>query len=159
VDARIEALVTFDLSEQPDGDTDLSSKDITLQSITIPTAIGAVTLPTLKFSKLNLKGRMNDSRLYIEELELGGPSDPLQLKVKGDSGFYFKQGRGASPVVVENFKIKIQLDVSSEMQSSLYFISLLDEFKKNGTQGNSRYLFRVSGRNLQNPDISDLSSF
>ena len=163
LDAEIKAELAFDFSENPDGDFAISSqKNFSLSNFDIVTDLGPVPIPSTNYSSFSLKGTIADQIINISELNLGQPKDPLYIRIKGESGLEIKKfGQKIKPNI-RNYKFKIDIQLTKELEKELYFLeTFMSEYKSTPPSKNkSRYLFKLNGKNTYSiPQRQKLSSF
>lgn len=139
---------TVDLSfgSQPDVSVELRIERFELPPANVETLMGPLTLPDLKLSNVNLRGRLSAGRLVIEEGRLGGsPQDEITGDIKGNIALNLRNTpAGIQPILgAYSFDINLNIKPSFEEKSKL-FLSFIDSFKKPAT-GANRYSFKVQG--------------
>lgn len=151
VNATLSTQIDPNFIEQPDGELELKIDKFNFPSATIPTMMGPTTLPTVKLSRIAIKGQVRGAELFIEESTIGGPGEALNGKIKGRFGMrLIRQGQSVVPMWT-NYEIKIDLilDKSAEKDFGL-FLSFFDKYKTLTGTG-SRYAMKLSAPNFQSP--------
>lgn len=141
---------------QPEGDVALTGQKIRIPPGNVPTQMGPLFLPGFSWSGINVKGRISNGVVHIEQAVLGRPQDALYLQMKGQIGMPIRpQG-----VAVRNFDLRMDLQINPALAKELGpFLSFIDRFKRSAGP-NSRYIFRaVSNRPGSPPDLLPLSNF
>ncbi len=133
---------------QPDGEFIITSDNLKLKNPTISLAnFGDITLPNLTFSKVNIKGRIVESELVAEEMDLGSSSDPLSLKVRGKIRLTVENYRGKIKAQFANYELRTQINIHKSLISQFYFISFIDDKKVAPILANySTYQLKVIGK-------------
>lgn len=136
---------TFDmtLTEQPDLDLNLKIDQLEIPQTNLPLGdMGDVSLPELKLSAVELKGKLSAGRLTIENLKIGGKStDDLQGSVKGNLMMNLRGVGGAPIPEFGAYTFDIDLQPSAGFQDrAKFFLGLLAPY-----QQGSRVRMKVSG--------------
>ncbi len=160
--ATLEASATIDpnFTEQPDAELTLTGKDVQMPTSTVPTPFGPMSLPGLKWSSVNLKGRLKGSKFIIDEGHLGGASDQFSGQVKGQMDVRFaRRGNQVEPSLGA-YDLRVELNVNKSIEKDLgLFLGFLDSYKS-PMDGGNKYIFRATGARLGlTPNLSKLSSF
>lgn len=160
--ASLEASATVDpnFTEQPDAELTLTGQDVQMPTSTIPTPFGPMSLPGLKWSTVNLKGRLKGSKFIIDEGHLGAAGDPFSGQVKGQMDVRFvRRGNQVMPDLGA-YDLRVELNVNRAIEKDLgIFLGFLDSYKSAG-DGGSKYLFRANGARMGlTPNFSKLTAF
>lgn len=145
------ALADLTFQEQPDMDLDLTINQFELPPSNVNTPMGPLTLPDLRLSTVELKGRLSAGRFIIETGTIGKPGDELQGTIKGNIGLNI-QNRGGGfthQVGAYNFDIDLKAKKSFQDRAAL-FLSFIDNFKTPTSDG-AQYKFKVSATNPMLP--------
>lgn len=142
---------------QPEGDIALQGQKVRIPPGNVPTQMGPLFLPGFSWSQMNVKSRLSNGTLIIEQAVLGQPTDALYLQVKGQLNAPIQPAQG---IMVRTFDLKMDLQVSPALAKELGpFLSFVDRFKR-PAGGKTRYVFRaVSNRPGSPPDLLPLSHF
>lgn len=146
------ALADLTFQEQPDVDVDLSIKQFELPSSNVNTPMGPISLPNLKLSTVELKGRLSAGRFIIETGTIGKVGDELYGTITGNMGLTLNSrgGGGVMPVMgAYNFDIDLKTKKSFQERAGL-FLSFIDAYKTPTAEG-SRYKLRLSATNPMLP--------
>lgn len=146
-----EALADLTFKEQPDVEMLMKIDRFELPPANIQTMMGPLTLPDLKLTGVQLKGRLSAGRFIIEEGVIGRPGDELSGTIKGNIGLDIRNmGMGFTPVMGGyNLDIDLKVKKSFEEKSSL-FLSFIDQYKTLQPDG-ARYAFKLSAVNPMMP--------
>lgn len=145
------AIADLTFKEQPDVDLVVNIERFELPPSNVQTMMGPLTLPELKLSSVQLKGRLAAGKFMIEDGLIGGANDEINGSIKGSINLEI-QNRGTSfaPVIGGyNFDIDLKIKKSFEDKSSL-FLSFIDQYKS-PIPGGSRYAFKLSAPNPMMP--------
>ena len=158
VQGRIEVSVDDpEFSKQPRGEFELTVENLSPPS-SIPTSIGPILLPEIRFSQLGIKARLVDGQVIIDEGFFGQENEPISGKFKGAMGLHL--GRLGSQVKFDprEYEIKIDLSVKKSMEKDLaLFLSFINKFKKTTNSG-SRYLFKLGASRFQSsPSLAPIN--
>lgn len=145
------ALADLSFQEQPEVELTLNINQFELPPSNVNTPMGPLTLPDLKISSVELKGRLAAGRFIIETGTIGKNSDELSGSIKGNIGLTISNngGRFAPQVGAYNFDIDLRTKRSFQDRAAL-FLTFIDGFKTPLADG-SQYKFKVSATNPQMP--------
>lgn len=135
--------------EQPEADLKIQAKSISIPSVAIPIPnMGPVQTPSLQLGKLDLKGRLSDGKIIVEELSFGQPKDSLAGRVRGEFGLLLQKDAQGARAVPGAYDLKIELSVSKSMMDAMaksgvgIALLLVDKFKVE-TPDAMKYSFRM----------------
>lgn len=151
VDINADAQADLQSTEQPEMDLTFHVADFALPTATVNTMMGPLTLPEFKLGKLDIKGRLSNGQLLIEQGDIGTINkDELYGKVKGHMSLAINPAQGFNPMMGA-YEFEIDLTANKAFQSKAgLFLSLLDSYKTaNGD--NARFHFKVSAANMDAP--------
>ncbi|WP_413294309.1 type II secretion system protein GspN [Bdellovibrio sp. HCB185ZH] len=145
------ALADLTFQEQPDVEINLTINQFELPPANVNTPMGPLTVPELKLSSIELKGRLAAGRLVIESGTIGKPGDELQGTVKGDIGLTIVNRGGAfgQQIGAYNFDIDLRAKKSFQDKAGL-FLTFIDNFKSPTADG-AQYKFKLSASNPMMP--------
>lgn len=83
LDLKTAGQLDLAFAEQPDMELNLKINKFEMPPSNVPTPLGDITLPELKLSDLEVKGKLSAGRLLIENGRIGSAGDDLQGNVKG----------------------------------------------------------------------------
>lgn len=111
-----------------------------------------VTIPGLKLSRLELKGRLSDGKFYIESSQIGKPGDEVVGQVKGtwNIDFINTGGRFTPHFGAYDLQLDLKLNKSFQEKASSYLL-LVENYKKLLSDGTSQYKMRLTGADLVAP--------
>ncbi len=145
------ALADLTFQEQPDMDIDLTINQFELPPSNVNTPMGPLTLPDLKLSTVELKGRLAAGRFIIETGTIGKPGDELQGTIKGNIGLNIMNRGGGFSHQIGAYTFDIDLKAKKSFQDrAALFLSFIDGFKTPTAEG-SQYKFKVSATNPMMP--------
>lgn len=141
----------LELSEQPDVDLSINIQKFSLPPATLNTMMGPITLPDMKLDQVHLKGRLSNGKFNVEVGDIGKKQNDLFGKIKGfwNINILMVNGRPIPQFGSYNLDINLVTNKTFQAKASL-FLSLLDQYKSNTAEG-TRYQFKVSAPDLQNP--------
>lgn len=145
------ALADLTFQEQPDIDMNITINKFELPPSNVNTPMGPLTLPDLKLSSVELKGRLAAGRLIIESGTIGKPGDELYGTIKGNIGLTIvNRGNGfGQQIGAYNFEIDLRTKKAFQDRAAL-FLSFIDGFKTPTSEG-AQYKFKVSANNPMMP--------
>lgn len=148
IDADLQA--DIDGKEQPEMELLLVIEDFKLPTATVSTMMGPLTLPELKLGKVEIKGRLSNGSLIIEQGDIGQSKDELVGKIKGNWAMAINANQGFTPNLGA-YDLDIDLTTKKSFQNKAgLFLSLLDPYKS-AAGNDARYHFKVSASNLDSP--------
>ncbi len=154
---EIDSSITADptMKEQPDAEMNFQVMKFELPPFPLVTDLGAFTLPELKFSSVELKGRLSDGKFIIESGKLGKESDDLFGTIKGNLGMNIVGGPGGVAPQIGAYTVDLDLKMKKVVENRLsLFLTLISQFKTEAG-ALSQYKFRVSALSLRdNPKFT-----
>ncbi|HEY1080207.1 MAG TPA: type II secretion system protein GspN [Bdellovibrio sp.] len=145
------ALADLSFQEQPDVELDLSISKFELPPSNVNTPMGPLTLPDLKLTTLELKGRLSAGRFIIETGTIGKPGDDLYGSIKGDIALTINNRGGsfAPQVGAYNFEVDLRTKKSFQDRAAL-FLTFIDGYKTPTSEG-GQYKFKLTATNPMMP--------
>lgn len=155
LDLQSTALADLTFQEQPDIEIDLKINKFELPPSNVNTPMGPLTLPDLKLTSVELKGRLAAGRFVIETGTIGRPGDELQGTIKGDIAINIVNRGGGFGQQIGAYNLNIDLRAKKAFQDkAILFLGFLDGYKTATPEG-GQYKFRVSATNpMMPPSIS-----
>ena len=157
----INASVTADMSfkEQPDGEVAIVIDNFEMpgSSINSPN-FGSIALPEIKFKQVDVKGKLSNGKLVIENAKLGNPSDDLSGTLKGDIAVTIQNIGGTARPMLGAYNFNVDLIAKPAfVQRASFFLSFIDQYKKE-EKGSSRYRLKLQAASTElPPSISPLN--
>ncbi len=153
-----DSLIDTNYQEQPEAEVTLKIDKFLMPTSNIPTAMGPLTLPELKLSSVEIKGRMAGGRFFIENGQFGKDSDELKGQIKGSLAVSLMPLPG-SPTPggysLGAYQLEIDLKIKKALQERLnLFLTFIDQFKSPAPDG-VNFKFKVSGNDFINPPRMD----
>jgi len=144
LDLDTQALIDLSFMEQPDMDINLNIRQFELPPSNVMTPMGPLTLPDLKLSSVELKGRLAGGRLIIENGRIGNESDELRGTITGNLDLtLLNNGGGLSPVL-GGYTFNVDLKAKRNFQDRAnLFLTFIDAYKTPTSEG-AEYKFKVS---------------
>lgn len=145
--------------EQPEGDVQLTIQKFVLSSSTVQVPdLGALNVPELRLSTVDLKGKMQGGKFTIETGKLGSAGDELNGTIRGEIGLVMQNMNGQIHPVVNSYNISIDLLAKPAFKDrASFFLSFIDQYKRDES-GNTRYKFKlVSNAPGMPPQFSPLN--
>lgn len=150
---NLETVAQADLTfqEQPDIDLDLTVNKFELPPSNVNTPMGPLTLPDLKLSSVELKGRLAAGRFIIETGTIGKPGDELFGTIKGNIALNIINRGGVFGHQIGAYNFEIDLKTKKPFQErAALFLSFIDGYKTPTSEG-AQYKFKVSATNPMMP--------
>lgn len=145
------AQIDFTLQEQPEVELLLKIDKLQLPTSNLQTALGPLTLPELKVSSVELKGRLSAGRFIIENGLVGKDSDEIKGNIKGNISLDLKPVNGSVTPIFGAYQFDIDLTVKKSFQDKAsLFLTFIEQYKNPLADG-AQYKFKVSGTDPQNP--------
>ncbi len=155
----LEGKSNTDLSfnESPDMDIHMKIDKFEMPPANIPTGMGPMSVPDLKLSHVELKGRLSNGKLNIESGQLGKNQDELVGTIKGSMDLQFR-GKGNPVPLPGGYDFQMDLKINPQFQQkSSALLALLDGFKTANEDGSAQYKFKISAPNTyENPQFLPL---
>lgn len=151
VDLETTALADLTFQEQPDVELDLKISKFELPPSNVNTPMGPLTLPDLKLTSVELKGRLAAGTFIIESGTIGKPGDDLYGTIKGRIGINIVNRGGAFGQQVGSYQFDIDLRAKKAFQDrAALFLGFIDTYKTPTSEG-AQYKFKVSATNPMMP--------
>ncbi len=150
MNTKLTADLTF--AEQPDGEINFTISNFELPSTNVLLGeMGNLNLPEIKMKKIDIKGRLNNGKMVIENAQLGQPSDDFFGNVKGDIGLRFVNNGGQITPVLGDYNLSIDLSAKPAFKERAgFFLNFIDTYKKEDI-GVTRYRFKLQAAGLGLP--------
>lgn len=147
LDVQTHGVLDLSFAEQPDMELNIKISKFELPPSNVQTPMGDISVPEMKLSGVELKGKLSAGRFLIENARIGAPGDDLQGTIKGTINMNLRNlGAGPTPEFGP-YNLDIDLQPSTGLKSRAAFIlSLLSSF-----QNGDRYRFKVSGQGFYGP--------
>ncbi len=153
VNVNSSVIADLALTEQPEMDLNLSISEFEMPSSSIDTpATGPILLPTLKFSSIEMKGKLAGGKFTIESAKLGTTKDEFYGDIKGDFGLTLKmQNNVIQPSFgAYNFDINLKASSAFFQRANFFFLALSDKYKTELSDG-IQFRFKISGASFGPP--------
>lgn len=151
VNLETTALADLTFQEQPDIDVDLTINKFELPPSNVNTPMGPLTLPDLKLTLIELKGRLAAGRFIIETGTIGKPGDELYGTIKGNIGINIVNRGGSFGQQIGAYDFEIDLKAKRGFQDrAALFLSFIDSYKT-PTKDGAQYKFKISATNPMMP--------
>lgn len=145
------AITDLTFQEQPDVDVNMTVQNFELPPASVETMMGPLNLPDLKLASVEIKGRLTDGRLIIENGVIGKPTDELYGNIKGNMALTIvnRGGRFVPQVGAYNFEIDLTAKRAFQERAAL-FLTFIDAYKSPAVDG-AKYKFKLSATNPMMP--------
>lgn len=155
LDLESTALADLTFQEQPDVELDLKVSKFELPPANVNTPMGPLTLPDLKLTAVELKGRLAAGTFIIETGTIGRPGDELYGTIKGRIGMNILNRGGVFAQQIGSYNFDIDLRTKKAFQDrAALFLGFIDGYKTVTSEG-AQYKFKVSASNpMMPPSIS-----
>ncbi len=145
------ALVDLAFIEQPDMEVNFSISQFELPPSNVMTPMGPLTLPDLKLSTIELKGRLAGGKLIIENGQIGKEGDELRGNISGNMEVTLTNAGGVISPVLGGYTFNVNLRTKRNFQDrAALFLSFIDAYKT-ATSDGSEYKFKISAANTMTP--------
>lgn len=144
LDLQTSALTDLTFQEQPDVDVNLTISQFELPPANINTPMGPLTLPDLKLTSVELRGRLAAGRFIIETGTIGKSGDELYGTITGNMGVTINnRGNSITPQMgAYSFDVDLRTKKAFQERASL-FLTFIDSYKTATPEG-AQYKFKVS---------------
>lgn len=136
-------------ADPPQGDVFLQAKTVSIPSVAIPVPnMGPVQTPSLQLGRVELKGRMSDGKVQIEDFTFGQGQDALSGRVRGEMGLTLRNEDQHVRMVPGAFDLRVELNVSKSLMDAMsksgvaLALLMVDKYKTTSGE-NLKYAFRV----------------
>ncbi|MFN8846306.1 MAG: type II secretion system protein GspN [Bdellovibrionales bacterium] len=154
--SELSALADPTFKDQPNSDFSFNVKNFKIPNSNVNLGnLGSINLPELKLRKLDGKGRLENSSLVVESLQLGQSGDDINGSIKGQIQLNIDNIRDdfqKREMIIPrfgaySFDVRLNISPDFEKRASLFLI-FISGYK---TQVPGQYNFKISGSNLQLP--------
>lgn len=135
--------------DQPEGDVFLQAKTLSIPTVSIPIPnMGPIQTPSLQLGRVELKGRMAEGKIQVDNFTFGQGKDSLTGRIRGELGLQIKKEDTRAQVIPGAFDLKIELNISKSLMDAMsktgVALALLMVEKYKTTSGETlKYAFRV----------------
>lgn len=153
LDLESSSQIDLTFSEQPDGSITLKIANFELPSSSIESMMGAVVTPQVNLKQVELTGRLNGGRFYIDRGSYGTASDELFGTIRGNIGLTMnnQNGRIFPTFGSYDFQVDMTMKPSFEQKGELVLF-LIEKFKRS-TENGSSFKFQMTGQNFFGPPV------
>ena len=130
--------------DQPEGELSVTLKKFELQTTTVNLPnLGSLNLPEIKFSTVELKGKLQSGRFVIETAKLGSSTDDFFGTLKGEVAVTIQNMNGQMHPLVNSYNLNIDLQAKPGFKDrASFFLNFIDQYKKEEA-GTTRYKFKL----------------
>jgi len=109
----------FDLNFQEpiDGVFNLKAEQLKFSSLSIPTPLGPLPLPSVNFKQILSAGKISNDQLNIEQFEFGDDKDELQGSLKGRIQLSLRPQDPRNPVQLGSYSLEVQIKAKNSLIS------------------------------------------
>jgi type II secretion system protein N len=151
LDVESKGQVDLTFTDQPDAEVLIKVQNFELPSNSINTQMGPLSLPELKLGQLQVKGRLSNGKLSIEEGIIGQQGDELTGTIKGYVNLTIQNQKGQISPIFGAYSLDIDLNFKKNLhERASLFLSFIDQYKFE-TENGTRYAFKLSATSFQNP--------
>ncbi len=144
VDLQTTALADLSFQEQPDVEVNMTVSQFELPPASVNTPMGPLTLPDLKLSTVELRGRLAGGQFVIENGTIGKPTDELYGTITGSMGLTLANHGGAVSPQMGTYSISVNLHAKRSFQDrATLFLTFIDGYKTPTADG-AQYKFKVT---------------
>ncbi len=143
-DANVSMTIDPAFTDQPEGDLQFKIQKFELQSTSVILPdLGSINLPEIKFSSVDLKGKLQAGKFQIETGKLGSPTDDFYGNIKGDIGISIQNLNGQIRPLVNSYNLSIDLQAKAGfVERASFFLNFIDQYKK-AEPGTTHYKFKL----------------
>jgi len=151
LDITSTALVDLTFTEQPDVDVNLNISQFELPPSNVNTPMGPLTMPDLKLTSVDIKGRLAGGRLIIEQGQIGRENDELRGTITGNLDLSLNNQGGVINPVIGGYSFNVDLRMKRNfLDRASTFLILVDQYKTVTAEG-ATYKFKISAANTMMP--------
>lgn len=161
LDTNANLSIDPNFDDQPVGDVFLQAKSISIPSVAIPVPnMGPVQTPSLQFGRIELKGRMAEGKVQLENFTFGQGKDSLSGRVRGEIGLIIKNEEGRKTLIPGSLDLRVELSVAKPLmdamsKSGVGLVLLMVEKFKTVSGETFKYAFRVRAPVMGAPPVFD----
>lgn len=146
------ATADMTMGEQPEvSEMALNIKNFELQPTTLNLGGFPLSIPGFKLSQLDLKGRLNDGRFYIESGQIGQERDEVSGTITGTMNLTLQNFGGAISPQFGAYEFLLDLKMKKSFQDkAALFLLLIDNYKRPTATG-FQYRVKLSGNSFGPP--------
>ena len=181
INMDMELLLDPVFETQPEGFWNINGNNIHNQALsyTFPGAIGTVSLPSFKWSKVSSRGQIKEGEIVISDISIGGQKDAFQIKSRGVISIDFIKSNLSGKIkkpLIKSYSMGLDILTSEDLKPKLYFLNLVFSSIESKTPQGWRYLGYVKGNTanffnlspapqlptleeIQNPKVNDNQIF
>ena len=140
--------------ENMTGELNLTGKNVNFSELKLNTLLGSLNLPSIEWTKVELKLEIKEGELIFKKIDLGSSRDELKIKMRGSGAFrYFRRS-----FRLNSYNIELQIDLDKKREFG--FLDLMfANYKKEIQSKFYRYSVRLIGQGSQVPKIEELEAF
>ncbi len=149
IDSTMRGTIDPSFADQPEANVALKGTGVVIPSSQIPIPnMGSLQTPSVQLGILELKAKLAEGKLQIEDLAFGKPTDSLSGRVRGDVDVSFRHEGQSTRPTIGAFDLRVELSVSKNMmdamsKSGLAVALLMVEKFKSEQADSLKYAFRV----------------
>lgn len=154
----LNGILNFDpaFSEAPDGSLNLNSRPLSLSSLSIPTPLGPLPLPSLRFQQISAAGKFSEGQLNIESFTFGEPQDDFSGTLKGYVKINLQANNPSQRVQFGAYSFEVQIHAKPNFISKVStLLDILNGMIPPGSQKNSatgtEYRMKLTGSRFGPP--------
>jgi len=145
------ALIDLTFTEQPDVDVNINISQFELPPSNVNTPMGPLTMPDLKLSSVDIKGRLAGGKLIIENGQIGKEGDEMRGTITGNLDLTLANTGGIINPVMGGYTFNVDLRMKRNfLDRASTFLILVDQFKTPTAEG-AQYKFKISAANTMMP--------
>ncbi|MEN0058259.1 MAG: type II secretion system protein GspN [Bdellovibrio sp.] len=145
------ALADLSFQEQPDVELEVTIAQFELPPANVNTPMGPLTLPDLKLSSMELKGRLAAGQFVVETGTIGKPGDEIYGTIKGNIGLTILNRGGTFGQQIGAYTFEVDLKIKKSFQNrAALFLSFVDGYKTPTAEG-AQYKLKLSATNPMMP--------
>lgn len=151
VNLETTAIADLSWSEQPESEVSLVISQFELPPSNLETTMGPITLPEVKLSQVELKGKLASGRFLIERGQVGKAGDEVFGTVKGSFNMGVQNVGGRPVLTPGGYSLEVDLQLSHGfVGKASTFLGLLAQYKTDNESG-SRIRVKVSANTVGIP--------
>ncbi len=151
LDIDSKAIADLSFQEAPDMDLTIKIEKFELPAGNVQTQMGPLTLPNLKLSSVELKGRLSAGRFQIESGVIGRDTDEVKGTIKGGMALTIQNHKGRIVPLWGGYAFEVDLSIRKSFQDrAALFLNFIDPHKTPLADG-ARYAFKLSATDPQRP--------
>tara|TARA_B100001248_G_scaffold258777_1_gene243651 strand:+ start:12053 stop:13003 length:951 start_codon:yes stop_codon:yes gene_type:complete len=151
MDIDLQAQADQQLSGPIDARLSLKSPSLRLNDTSIPTQMGAISIPALRISDIDLQLDMEKNRFEIINGKIGDSGDTIYGSISGDGQLQFRSTALGPKLSELSYDLIIKFNIKNAFLNRMIFKSMIESYLRPINNSESALNIRVSANRLGAP--------